>query len=213
MHVPDGILPLPVMLGGYAAAAGVTAFCLHRIGRREDPRRQVPKAAMLTAVFFAASLIHIPLPPMSVHLILTGLLGVLLGWFAFPAILVGLFLQAVMFGHGGLTTLGVNALVQGVPALMAFGLFSMRAGSGGPAGWGQLALAFFAGAGAVALSVLLFSGLVLTNLPAHLDAQTERFALGLFALAHMPLAVIEGVVVVVALHVLRRASPGLLSHG
>jgi cobalt/nickel transport system permease protein len=125
MHIPDGILPLPVTLGGYALAASVTWTCLYRINQREDPREDIPKAALLTAAFFLASLIHIPVPPASVHLVLNGLLGILLGPFAFPAIVIGLFFQAVMFGHGGLTTLGVNAIILGMPALAAAALFRM----------------------------------------------------------------------------------------
>jgi cobalt/nickel transport system permease protein len=37
-----------------------------------------------------ASLIHVPIGPSNAHLILNGLVGLLLGWGAFPAILVAL---------------------------------------------------------------------------------------------------------------------------
>ena len=46
-----------------------------------------------------------------------------LGWRAGLAIPVGLFLQAVLLGHGGISTLGVNACVMTLPALAAGGLF------------------------------------------------------------------------------------------
>ena len=42
------------------------------------------------------------------HLILNGLLGMLLGWAAFPSIFVALMLQAILFQYGGITVLGVN---------------------------------------------------------------------------------------------------------
>jgi len=207
MHVPDGFLPLGVTLAGYAGAAAVTALCLSRIARRPDPRADMPRVAMLTAAFFAGSLIHIPVPPTSVHLLLSGLTGVLLGWFAFPAILVGLFFQAVMFGHGGITTLGVNALVIGLPALAAGALFRLR-GAGGPAR--DAVFGFAAGGGAVLLAAGFFAAVVIAGLPAHLDGELERRAIGVLALAMLPLAAIEGAVVASIVGVLRRVDPGLL---
>ena len=53
-------------------------------------------------------------------------LGAVLDLYAFPAILIGLFFQALVFGHGGLTTLGVNAVMIGLPALLAAQIFKMR---------------------------------------------------------------------------------------
>ena len=67
---------------------------------------------MLSATFFVVSLIEVPMWPSSVHLLLTGLMGLVLGWAAFPAVLIALLLQAVLFQVGGLTTLGVNTLVM-----------------------------------------------------------------------------------------------------
>lgn len=203
MHTPDGILPLPVTLAGYGAAIGIAALCVRRIRAREDPRAEVPRAALLSAAFFVAALIHVPLPPVSVHLTLNGLLGVVLGWFAFPAILIGLFLQAVMFGHGGLTTLGVNAVIMGVPALAAAALFRLRPR-------GDPVMGFVAGSGAVALSVLLFAVILLTNLPAHLDAGMERRAVAALALAHLPPILLEGVLTAMLVAFFRRVSPAFL---
>ena len=65
----------------------------------------------MTAAFFVASLIHVSIGPTSVHLLLNGLLGVIVGRRAPLAVLLGLTLQAVLFGHGGFTTIGVNTCV------------------------------------------------------------------------------------------------------
>jgi cobalt/nickel transport system permease protein len=203
MHIPDGILPLPVTLAGYAAAIGVTALCIRRIRAQGDPHAQVPRAALLSAAFFVASLIHIPVPPLSVHLTLNGLLGVVLGWFAFPAILVALFLQAVMFGHGGLTTLGVNAIILGLPSLAGAALFRLRPQAGA-------AMGFLVGSATVTLSVLLFAAILLLNLPAHLDAEMEKRAIGVLALAHLPAIVLEGVLTAMLVVFFRRVSPAFL---
>jgi cobalt/nickel transport system permease protein len=207
MHVPDGFVPVGFAIAGYAAAAALTALSLRRIARQPDPQAALPRAAMVTAAFFAASLVHIPLPPTSVHLMLPGLMGVLLGWFAFPAVLVGLFLQAVMFGHGGLTTLGLNGLVFGLPALAAAALFRLR-GSGGPRRDAILGLA--AGAGGVAMAVAIFSVLMIAGMPADIDPVVERRAIAMLGLAHLPLVVVEGVIVATTVSTLRRVSPDLL---
>jgi cobalt/nickel transport system permease protein len=207
MHLPDGIVAVDFALAGYAASAGICALCLRQIGKRPDPRAGIPRAAMMTAAFFAASLVAIPVPPASVHMLLSGLMGVLLGWFAFPAILVGLFLQAVMFGHGGLTSLGLNGLIIGLPALAAGGTFHLLGARFPALG------ALVAGAGAVALALGLFAAILLAGLPAHLDAGAERAALVALALAHLPLMVVEGVVVLGVIRVLRRIEPGMLRNG
>ncbi len=206
MHLPDGVVPVQMALAGYGGTACLAAFALAQIKRLPDPSGAIPRAAMLTTVFFAASLVAIPVPPASVHLVLVGVLGVMLGWFAVPAILVGLFLQAVLFGHGGLTTLGLNGLILSLPALLAFGIWHILG-----ARWPDLA-ALCAGSGAVLAALALFSGFVLTGLPITLDATTERVALQVFILAHLPLALAEGVIVVTLLRVLRRTAPQLLSH-
>lgn len=207
MHIPDGILPLPITLGGYAISAGVTWLCLRKIKQREDPREDIPKAALLTAAFFIASLIHIPVPPASVHLVLNGLLGVMLGVFAFPAILIGLAFQAIMFGHGGLTTLGINGIILGVPALFAALLFRLcrKKCVKKPA-----AAAFLAGCTAVALSAIFFTTLVVTNLPTHLHANAERSALLALLIAYIPLILLEGAVTALMVAFIERASPQLL---
>ena len=211
MHIPDGILPLPVTLGGYAASISICWLCIHRIRQREDPRADVPKAALLTAAFFVASLIHVPIPPASVHLVLNGLLGALLGAFAFPAVLIGLFLQAVMFGHGGLTTLGVNGLILGLPALAAAGLFHLRKrGIKPPTPRKTFLFGALAGSAAICLSVLLFALILVTSMPAHLSAAAERSAILALSLAHLPLAVLEGALTGLLAAFLLRIQPVLL---
>lgn len=210
MHIPDGILPPSVTLGGYVVSVVAAWACIHTIKQREDPREDVPKAALLTAAFFVASLVHIPVPPASVHLVLNGLLGVLLGPFAFPAILIGLFFQAVMFGHGGVTTLGVNGIILGLPALGAHALFSLHARGRGPTPRKAMVLGFLAGSLTVGFSVLLFVAFLFMNMPSHMDAAAERSAIAILAISHIPLILIEGVVTGLLAAFLLRAHPRLL---
>ena len=110
MHISDGVLPSSICIGGYIAAVGISALCI----KCKMDAKEIPKIAVITSVFFVASLISIPLGPTSVHLILTGLVGVILGAMAFPSVMLGLILQAILFQHGGLTTIGANSLMMGI---------------------------------------------------------------------------------------------------
>jgi cobalt/nickel transport system permease protein len=212
MHVPDGILPAPICLAGFGFTSLTAWFCLRTINRSPEPTQGIPKAALLTAAFFSASLVHIPIPPASVHFVLNGLLGVVLGYYAFLAILVGLFLQAVMFGHGGLTTLGINALIMGVPALIAY--FVFRLGDRFPKTFSRRLitglLAFLAGALGVGLATVLFFSVILFNLPSDLNAEAERAALATLVISHLPLIGLEGIFTAIVVLFLERVKPELL---
>lgn len=213
MHISDGILPPRVCLAGYAITGFCTWYSLRKIRQQTNPTEQIPKASLLTAAFFVSSLIHLPIPPTSIHLILNGLMGVMLGYYAFPAILIGLLFQAIMFQHGGLTTLGVNAAMMGIPALFAYHIFQWgKPWQKEKSGWQQGFLAFVAGGGALALSSVIFTLIVLTFISEDLNVQAERtmtfLALGGYSIQ----AVIEGIVTVMVVSFLQRVKPELVYH-
>jgi cobalt/nickel transport system permease protein len=118
VHIGNEVLTGRWELGGFALAA-----VLLTLGAWRFHPDDVPRAALLTAAFFVASSMHVPLGPASVHLLLNGLVGVLLGWQCVPAIFVGLLLQAVLLNHGGFSALGVNTCIQTIPALVACAVF------------------------------------------------------------------------------------------
>ena len=118
MHISEGVLSGTVLISGAVLAAVGTG-----IGLKKLDYDQIAKTGMLAAAFFVASLIHIPIGPSNAHLILNGLVGLLLGWAAFPAILVALILQAAFFQFGGITTLGVNTLIMALPAVLCYLIF------------------------------------------------------------------------------------------
>src|SRR5579884_1911996 len=120
VHISDGVLTIPWLTGGFIVAGLLALVAAFRVRDEE-----IPRIALLTAAFFVASLIHVRLGPTSVHLLLNGLVGVVLGRRAALAIPVGLALQAALLGHGGFTALGVNAVVLTAPALLAGGLFAL----------------------------------------------------------------------------------------
>jgi cobalt/nickel transport system permease protein len=119
VHISDGVLPLAWLAGGFVLAALLVAPGLWRLSDAE-----IPRLALFTSAFFVASLIHVRVGPTSVHLLLNGLVGVMLGLRAGLAVAVGLLLQAALVGHGGFSSLGVNTCVVTLPALCGAGLFA-----------------------------------------------------------------------------------------
>jgi cobalt/nickel transport system permease protein len=198
MHLVDGALTTPVIATATVLAAGGVALGLKRL----DPER-LPRAALLSAAFFVASLIHVPVGPASVHLVLSGLMGVLLGWSAFPVILVALLLQAVFFGYGGITVLGVNTLNMALPAVLCGLLFRpllARAG-GRPAAL----LGALAGAVAIALDAAL------TGLSLFLSGREFVVAAQLIFTAHIPVMVVEAFLTAAAVGLVHKVRPELLA--
>jgi cobalt/nickel transport system permease protein len=145
VHIGDGFLRWPWLLGGFGIAGLLVVAGAWRVRDEE-----LPRVAVLTAAFFVASLIHVPVPAgPKTHLLLNGLLGVILGRRALLAIPVGLSLQAALFQHGGWTALGVNSCVMALPALLAWLLFAgLRRAPGLRRPWCR--------AGLVALSAVAF---------------------------------------------------------
>ncbi len=212
MHISEGILPAQVCIGGYGFTSLITWYSLRQINRLPNPQASIPKASLLTAAFFVASSIHIPIPPASVHLVLNGLLGTVLGYYAFPAILIGLFFQGIMFGHGGLTTLGINALIMGIPAIFAYQIFQLRhiLGKGIRENLSMRIFGFIAGATAIGVSSLIFFSLIITNLPSGFDNSLEQTAIYGLMIAHIPLMGIEGILTAMVISFLHRVMPELL---
>jgi cobalt/nickel transport system permease protein len=197
MHIADGVLPLSSIVAGWAGTAAVAGLTL-----RKAPFEALPKAAVMTSGFFVASLIHVPLGPTSIHLTLNGLVGIVLGPLAFPAILVGLALQALLFQHGGLLSIGVNTLMLGLPALMAYKIFAAASRFGFR--HREVVAGFLAGA----LSIF-FSGLFLALWLA--TAGREFFPIARLALATcLPLMVLEGLVCAAVAVFLAKVKPEIL---
>jgi cobalt/nickel transport system permease protein len=198
MHIVDGALSNPVLIGGAALAAGGIAM-----GLRQLPLERIPAAGVLSASFFVASLIHVPIGPSSVHLILNGLAGLVLGWAAFPALFVGLLLQAVFFGFGGLTVLGVNAVSIAGPAVLAGLIFGRLVGRGSPmqgAIWGGIGGGFAIAATTVAVALALA-----------LSGDEFIPAAKLVFVAHIPVIIIETLLTGTAIFLARRVKPELFA--
>ncbi len=196
MHISEGVLS-PAILGAGAALAA----CGTAIGLRHLDYDRLMTVAILAAAFFVGSLIHVPVGPASAHLILNGLVGVILGWAAFPAILVALVLQSVLFQYGGFTALGVNAFNMAFPAVLCFYLLRPLLARPGRM---RTVGAFCCGALSVAGAGLL------TALSLAFTDEGFVQAARLLFLAHVPVMVVEGIVTVLTVSFLARVRPELL---
>ncbi len=196
MHISDGVLPVSIAIGGYVASAAIVAW-----SARRTESDDLPKLAVMTAAFFVASLVHVPLGPTSVHLIIPGLTGALLGPAAFLSIALGLLLQSVLFQFGGLTALGANALMMGIPAL-ACGWFFQRLK--GDNHLRQAIAGGLAGALGTAMAAMILGILLVTG-------GEDFFGVAKIALlAHVPVIIIEGVISAFTIAFLARVKPVLL---
>lgn len=197
MHISEGVVSAPVLVVGWALTAGGTALGLKRL----DYDRLMT-VAILSAAFFVASLIHVPIGPVSVHLILNGLLGAILGFAAFPAICVALLLQAMLFQFGGLIVLGVNTFDMALPAVVSFLVFGplMRAG-GIKRSIGAFCCGFFA---------VLLAG-CLTAAALALSGEAFVATAKVILVAHVPIMCIEGVLTTMVVAFLAKVRPEMLA--
>jgi len=198
MHLAEGLLSGPVLAVGAAGTATGVGVGLWTLD--ED---RIPRVSVLSSAFFVASLIHLPVGVTEVHLLLTGLAGLILGAAVFPALLVALLLQFILFGYGGFTTLGVNTLTMGLPAVICHFLFSdgVRHGRRSVAG----VLAFLCGVAGVALAAAFTAAALVASGRAFFE---PSYALMVF---HLPVMGIEGLVTAFVVLFLRRVRPELLS--
>ncbi|MDY0376390.1 MAG: cobalt transporter CbiM [Desulfobacterium sp.] len=196
MHISEGVLSGQVLVAG-----GVLAFAGTAIGLKKIDYDSIVHVAILASAFFVASLIHVNLGPSSVHLILNGVVGLLLGWAAFPAILVALLLQAVFFQYGGITALGVNTLIMATPAVVCYYLFSPFLNRGKRT---VFAASFMAGAGSVLLSCLFLGFALYFTEKSFLEVSI------LIITANLPIMIIEGVVTGFMVTFLQRVYPEIL---
>jgi cobalt/nickel transport system permease protein len=197
MHISDGVLPAEVWGTGLALTAGALWVSVRRFDER-----LVPQIAVMTSLFFVAASIPLPLGFTSVHLLLVGLMGIVLGWLSIPALLVALFLQFVLLGTvGGITTLGVNTLTMGAGALVSRWVFQALRRGGKTVVCPQ---AFVASLVGVTCSGVAFMGVMATA-----GKDIESVARWVF-LAHLPVMVLDGLVTQAAVSFLARVKPEMI---
>ena len=198
MHISEGVMTPEILIAGAVLAIAGTA-----VGLKKTEHKDIPSMGILTGAFFVASLAHIPLGPFSAHLVLNGLLGLLLGWRAFPSIMTGIILQALLFQFGGITTIGLNTLNMALPAVACFYFFRRWARvDSSPRSF--MIAAFFCGFFAIFFSAILI-GLSLS-----LNGKEFIPAAKMAVIAHVPVMIIEGAITSACAMFLRKTAPELL---
>ena len=109
MHISEGVLKPEIIVPCSALCVVLVSSLIYKLKTSE-----IPKVAAVSAMFFMASFIHLPIGVTSIHLA-----GAFLGANAVLAIFIALFFQALLFGYGGLSALGVNLLIIASPALLS----------------------------------------------------------------------------------------------
>lgn len=210
LHLPDGLLPLWLILVGWGLTAGLLGLALHRL-RALDARRVLPRlgfVAALMAVSMSAEIL-----PLAYHFNLSVVAGLLLGPEAgfVAAVVVNLFLA--FFGHGGLTVVGLNALILGCEMALGRLLFHglVRMGMRCTRG------AAVATLGALATGTGLMVAVVAASRvsPEHLERVAHGGALGLFAALVFGLGsvgwILEAILTAGIVRYLSRVRPGLIT--
>jgi len=197
MHIADGVLPVPTLVGGFVLAGGWITLSARKLTPDDMPR-----VAVMSAAFFVGSAIQFPLGGTSAHLLLHGLVGIILGAQSVLAIGIGLIFQKLLLGHGGISSLGVNACIMGFPAAL-LGMVYARSLRRRSINVRCVFSGIFAAA-TVALSTVIAALLLMTG-----GEEFQATALT-FLVTHLPIILVEGGIAAVVVRFLSKVKPELL---
>ncbi len=188
MHISEGVLSTPVIVSSSIILIPLIINSIRKIDYED-----ISKVALVSALFFVVSTIHLPIGVTSIHFMMLGIIGMLLGWHSFTALLIALLLQALLIGFGGLSSLAVNTLNTGVGALVGYYLFKYLNNK----------LPF------VLMSFIVgFVPIVITSFGiavALMFSNEEFFTVAKVAVvAHLPLALIEGLIMIFLFKTLKK---------
>lgn len=193
MHIADGVLSTPVMATTFALTAVAVG-----IGIKDTKEDDIPKISLMAGTFFAVSLITIPIPPSSVHPMLVGLIGIILGRKSALAFFPALLLQALLFKHGGLTSLGANTLMLTLGAWLAHLIYSKLKVS--PIVKGALS-------GFLSLVLVVIVLITLLYLSNEIYSTGAVSPINLLIVSHIPLAIAEGLITGFAANFIEKSKP------
>ena len=122
IHFPDGVLPVWLWVSGYIVAI-LFVTILFRLIKREALTRRLPLLGMMAAAMVLGATVEIV--PIAYHVNLTVISGVLLG----PSLIfLATFVVNVilaLFGHGGITVIGLNTLILSIEGVLGYYLFRL----------------------------------------------------------------------------------------
>jgi cobalt/nickel transport system permease protein len=204
VHIPDAFIPIDQGVVYWIIALIFVALAL-RWAKNELTEEKIPLVAVLAAGIFAIMAFNLPVTMgTSGHLLGGALAAILLGS-PFAAVFIlsmVLIVQGVIFGDGGITTMGANIINMGVIGGFV-GYYSFHGLMGVTKSFNISAfiaawLACFIPALACALEMFI--------------AGTFPLVPGMIAMGtyHAAIGLIEGVITVVALHLVMNARPDIV---
>ena len=120
IHIPDGVLPLWIILLGWVVTGVILVIAARSINQREMAKR-LPLLGVMSAAMVVAMTAEIV--PIAYHINLSVMTGIILG----PALgFIAAFIVNVilaLFGHGGITVIGLNTLIIGTETVIGYYLF------------------------------------------------------------------------------------------
>ncbi len=122
IHLPDGILPVWLWISGFVLAV-LLGFLLLRFTPKEALAKKLPLLGMMAAAMVLGASVEIV--PIAYHVNLTVISGILLGP---PLIFLAVFVVntiLALFGHGGLTVIGLNTLILSIEGVLGYLLFRL----------------------------------------------------------------------------------------
>jgi cobalt/nickel transport system permease protein len=122
IHLPDGVLPVWLWASGFIIAILIATILL-RLTKKEELTRRLPLLGMMAAAMVLGAAVEIV--PIAYHVNLTVISGILLG----PSLIfLATFIVNVilaLFGHGGITVIGLNTLTLSIEGLLGYFLFRL----------------------------------------------------------------------------------------
>lgn len=207
MHIPD--FAIPIYQGVvYWAIAIVFVILAVRWAKNDMSEEKLPLVAVLAAAIFAIQSFNLPVSMgTSGHLVGGALAAIILGS-PFAAVFIltmVLIVQGVLFGDGGITTMGANIINMGVIGGFV-GFYSYKGIK----------------AATKSMPVSAFIAAWLACLIPALACAVEMFIAGTFPLMeglvamgiyHAIIGVIEGVITVAAIYLIMNVRPDLVDNG
>jgi len=122
IHLPDGVLPIWLWVSGYVVVILIWTMLLQSM-KKDNLTKRLPLLGMMAAVMVLGASVEII--PIAYHVNLTVISGILLG----PSLIfLATFVVNVilaLFGHGGITVIGLNTLVLSIEGVAGYFLFRL----------------------------------------------------------------------------------------
>ncbi len=210
MHIYEGFLPWQWCVLWYVLAIPVVVYGVIKIKKVTDEHPESkPILAVAGAFMFVLSSLKLPSVTGSCsHPTGNGLGAVLFG----PAVVsvlcvIVLLFQALLLGHGGLTTLGANTFSMGIIGPLAAWLIYKGWQKGG---WSILVGIFFAAFFADLLTYVTTAVQLSLAFPIPTFEEAMVKFMGIYAVTQLPLAAAEGILTVVIFDYIMKLRPDVL---